>query len=152
VHLSTPLVRPFSQTALPPSLSLPPQKRWAENRMTQMSCRLKPKQTATGDGSIENNVRCLIATLIWTRWRNALLRGVRGDPLYSFTSWAPVLTQNSRWKLSEMREDAIQKRRNPSRRKNGQGTPPERRSRCLIWPLWKISSGSRPACSGESIC
>ena len=28
------------------------------------------------------------------------------DPLYSFTGGAPVLTQSSRWKLDEMREDA----------------------------------------------
>ena len=31
------------------------------------------------------------------------------DPLYSFTSWAPVLTQSSRWKIDEIREDAKQR-------------------------------------------
>jgi hypothetical protein len=49
--------------------------------------------------------------------------------------WAPVLSQSSRWKLGEMREDAIRSGVTPPDKRAVREHCLAKESRCLIWPL-----------------
>ena len=75
-----------------------------------MSCWLEPKRTATGEGHREQdavlNRHAHVDKTIYDQ-DGALRRYVvyKGTSLLVY-KWAPVLTQSSRWKLDEMREDA----------------------------------------------
>ena len=65
-----------------------------------------------------------------------------GSSLFVY-KWAPAVTQSPRWKLDEIREDAIWRGVTPSDERTARERCLAREVERLTWPLGKISSSSK---------